>query len=166
MRVRPFPVVLAVCAATEVEGHLVIEQRGSRVAQGAGMLHVKPSGHVHPPQTPWQALLAETEEELGLLEGEIRDGEWIGLVRSLTAPCVVVTYRMRTTVNWSEMLSRHPVDAWEHDRLIALPLDRQSLESWLLENRERATGPGHAAVLLEGGVRYGEEWFEGMQCQF
>lgn len=154
------PVVVTIAAATEVEGRLVLEQRGQLVAQGAGMLHVKPSGHVHPPQTPWQACLAETEEELGLRADELIEPEFLGLVRSLTAPCVSLVYRFHTQLSWNDLLQRKAVDAWEYEHLLGLPLDRESLERWLLVRKQEATGPGLATVLLEGWARFGEEWFQ------
>ncbi len=149
------PLVLAVAAATEVEGRLVLERRSAKVAQGFGLLHVKPSGHVHPPSTPWQALLQEAWEELALQPEEVEQAQLIGLVRSLTANCISLIYQLRTTVCWSDWQSRTPVDAWESDELLGLPTDQASLLAWLAQPPEMSTGPGRAAVALYCQQRYG-----------
>lgn len=155
------PVVVTIAAATEVEGNLVLEKRGQQVAQGPGLIHVKPSGHVHPHQTAWQAVQTELQEELGISPSEIQDAFWMGLVRSSTAPVVTLLFSLRTSVRWDDMLSRSPVDAWEHEQLMPLRIDPEVMHDWLLDNfREGTTGPGHASVLLEGWSRFGEDWYD------
>ena len=148
------PVVLAVCAATDIENHLVIERRSTQVAQGTGLLHVKPSGHIHPPATPWQALECEALEELALQPGEIKQASLLGLVRSHTANCVSLIYRMHTHLDWHTWRERTPIDAWEAEELFGLPVDQESLRSWLDSSSEKSTGPGHAAVLRYYQWRY------------
>jgi 8-oxo-dGTP pyrophosphatase MutT (NUDIX family) len=151
-------VVVTIAGACEVDGQLVLEKRGQRVAVGPGMLHVKPSGHVHPPQSCWDALLMETEEELGIRPDELRGAEFLGMVRSLTAPCIVLVYRFNVEGSWGKLLQRKAVDAWEYEHLLGLPVDR--LEEWLLTHYDRVTGPGHATILLEGWARHGEAWYQ------
>ena len=148
------PLVLAVAAATEIEGRIVLERRSQAVAQGMGMLHVKPSGHVHPPHTPWQALLAEAWEELALRPEELQDARCLGLVQSLTANCLCLIYTARTSLSWEEWSLRQPEDAWEAEELSGLPVDRASLDAWLQTSEELATGPGLAAVRLYRHFRY------------
>ena len=125
------PLVLAVAATTEIEGRIVLERRSQAVAQGMGLTHVKPSGHIHPPQTPWQALLAEAWEELALQPEEILEPQCLGLVQSLTANCYCLIYTAKTTLSWQEWSSRQPQDAWEAEELSGLPVDLPSLDAWL-----------------------------------
>ena len=149
------PTVLAVAAATEIEGRIVLEKRSQAVAQGMGLMHVKPSGHVHPPQSPWQALLAEAWEELALRPEEMLDGLCLGLVQSLTANCFCLIYTARTALNWDEWKLRQPEDAWEAEELSGLSKQRHSLDEWLARPAELATGPGLAAVRLYREFLYG-----------
>ena len=149
---------LTIAAACEVEDCLVIERRSATVAIGQGMLHVKPSGHVHPPDTVWQAVLAEAAEELALEPDELLEPTCLGWVRSLTASCYCLLYHFRTPLGWSELLARRPRDAWEHEELLALPIDPEGIASWLSSDANIA-GPGRATVLLLGRQRFGEEWF-------
>ncbi len=150
------PWVLAVAAATEIEGRLVLERRSQAVAQGMGLLHVKPSGHIHPPQTAWQALLAESWEELALQPEEVLEGRCLGLVQSLTANCYCLIYSIKTALSWAEWSLRQPEDGWEADELTGLGCDRESLDDWLAGPPERATGPGLAAVRLYRDFKYPE----------
>lgn len=148
------PMVLAVAAATEIEGRIVLERRSQAVAQGMGLLHVKPSGHIHPPQTPWQALLAEAWEELALKPEEVLDAHCLGLVQSLTANCYCLIYTAQTRLSWDEWSRRQPEDAWEAEELSGLAMDRSSLDEWLARPEELSTGPGLAAVRLYRDFKY------------
>ncbi len=148
------PTVLAVAAATEIEGRIVLERRSQAVAQGMGLTHVKPSGHIHPSQTPWQALLAEAWEELALRPEELLEPCCLGLVKSLTANCLCLIYTARTNLSWSEWSARQPEDAWEAEELSGLPIDRPSLDAWLERPEELSTGPGLAAVRLYRDFKY------------
>ena len=44
----------------------MVEMRSQQVAEAAGFFHVKPAGHVHPPQPPEHWVVEEAWEELGL----------------------------------------------------------------------------------------------------
>lgn len=136
------PVVLTVAGATIVEGRVVMERRSQQVAQRPGWRHVKPSGHIHPPQTPYQAYLAELEEELGIQEHELREPRFLGLVRSLTANCICVIYRAETSLSMKELTARKPVDAWEADSLMLV-------EPHEMEGQSEVTGPALATLALE-----------------
>lgn len=149
------PTVLAVAAVTEIEGRIVIEKRSQSVAQGMGLMHVKPSGHVHPPQSPWQALQAEAWEELALKPEEMLVCQCLGLVQSLTANCYCLIYRLSTNLRWEEWRGRQPEDAWEADELSGLSQDRASLDEWLAQPAQLSTGPGLAAVRLYRELLYG-----------
>lgn len=148
------PLVLAVAAATEIEGRIVLERRSQAVAQGMGLLHVKPSGHIHPPQTPWQALLAEAWEELALQPEELRKAYCLGLVQSLTANCYCLIYTAEASLSWEEWSRRQPEDSWEAEELSGLAIDRSSLDEWLSRPAELSTGPGLAAVRLYRDFKY------------
>ncbi|MFN8610536.1 MAG: hypothetical protein U0931_23555 [Vulcanimicrobiota bacterium] len=149
------PTVLAVAATTEIDGRIVIEKRSQAVAQGMGLMHVKPSGHVHPPQSPWQALLAEAWEELALRPEEIFEPQCLGLVQSLTANCFCLIYKLSTQLSWEDWKLRQPVDAWEADELFGLPIHQASLDEWLTRPAQLSTGPGLAAVRLYREWLYG-----------
>jgi len=140
------PWALTVAATTEIEGHLVLERRSSSVAQGSGLFHVKPSGHIHPPQDPWQALQQETWEELALHCDEIHQTRLRGLVRSHTANCMCLIFHQTTMLPWKEWMNRTPPDAWEAEALFGLPIQGTAIREWIRQSSLLATGPCLAAL--------------------
>lgn len=157
---QPAVVPLAVAAATMTDCGWVLEKRSARVAQGVGLLHVKPSGYIHPPATPWQALLQEAEEELALSASELQDPEVIGLIRNRTSECWGLVYRWHTPVRFPDLLRRRRIDDWESQELLALEFDPDELTDWLIHSFEKVTGIGHGAMLLAGWREFGDAWFE------
>lgn len=152
---------LTVSSATAAGDQLVLERRSQKVAEGRGMLHVKPSGHVHPPQEPWQAMLAEYEEELAILPAEVEEPVCLGLVRSLSANCYSLIYALRVRAPLEELKQRSAVDAWEHEELQGLECRPETLRQWPVDvYPHRVTGPGHATVLLYGRHCYGQDWYD------
>lgn len=156
---EPQAVSLAIAGVTLSDRGWILEKRSSRVAEGTGLLHVKPSGHVHPPQSPWQAVIMEAEEELALVAKELEDAMCIGVIRGKTAPCWGLIYTMNTPVAFSDILRRSRIDDWESQELLTIPSDGASLSDWLVDNYERVTGMGHGSLLLAGWQRFGDDWF-------
>ena len=152
-------VPLAIAAATMTDSGWVLEKRSARVAQGVGLLHVKPSGYIHPPATPWQALLQEAEEELALSPGEMRQAEVIGLIRNRTSDCWGLCYRWTTSVRFPDLLRRRRIDDWESQELLTLEFDEEELSDWLVHSFEKVTGIGHGTLLLAGWREFGDAWY-------
>lgn len=151
---------LVVSVATRLPDGWALEQRSAQVAAGTGLWHVKPSGHVHPPESPWQGVVREAREELALEPGELTAGSWLGVIRSRAAECLAVVYSLESPVSLDEIRSRQPEDSWECDRLFALPIWGDDLGPWLLEARERLTGIGHGTLLLAAARTLGQEWLQ------
>jgi hypothetical protein len=161
------PESLTVSAASQIDQHLVLELRSQQVAEGRGMVHVKPSGQVHPPNGPWEALLEEYWEELAILPDEIERAVCLGLVRSLSANCYSVIYGVTLGGTIADLLKRSPVEAWEHEQLSSLRCSPDSLRNWLVAVYPQAiTGPGHASVLLWGRQLFGDSWYQETCRQF
>jgi hypothetical protein len=149
-----------VAGATLTNEGWVLEQRSQAVAEGQGLWHVKPSGHVHPPHDAWAAVLWESEEELGLQPDELQQPRCLGMVCSRATPCWALCYSLETPVAFEEICRRPKRDAWESTRLFTLPAEPDHLQDWLLQNFEAITGIGHATLLLAGGYRFGEAWWD------
>lgn len=151
---------LVISVATRLPDGWVLEQRSARVAEGRGLWHVKPSGHVHPPESPWQGALREAREELGLEPYELSAATWLGVIRSRAAQCLAVIYAMESPVSLDAVRARQPEDSWESDRLFPLPEQDRDLGHWLLQARERMTGIGHGTLLLAAARTQGSAWLK------
>lgn len=157
---EPQAVSLAIAAATLSDRGWILERRSSRVAEGVGLLHVKPSGHVHPPQSPWEAVIMEAGEELALAAKELHNPVCVGLIRGRTAQCWGLIYTLSTPVAFCDILRRSRIDDWESQELLTISADPEALTIWLVENYEKVTGIGHGSLLLAGWQRYGDDWFQ------
>lgn len=152
---------LAVCALTMCGDDAVVEHRSERVAISAGLVHIKPSGNLQPPEQPLEGLAREAYEELELTPEELGEGRLLGLALC-HGTLLDLIYRWECRRPLEQMLARSGVDAWEHDRLLAVDCRPEPLARWCQENYLTCSPPGHAALVLEGRRRYGESWFEGV----
>lgn len=148
---------LSISAVSVCEGSLLLEERSRRVAVLPGFLNVVPSGHVHPPQTPLEAMLAEAREELGLRPEEIRSSRCLGLMRS--GGCFEVVYSLEAQATLTDLVARVPEGAWEKGRIVSVTASAESLRDTLLTARAELTDVAVACLLMEGRERFGSDWF-------
>ncbi len=149
---------VSMACVTIVEGQIILGKRGRQVAECAGMYHVVPAGHVHPPTSLVDTLICEAEEELGLRKDDLGELYCIGLCRSSRYGCVDVVCRMELSLGQEELWRRVSCDAWEHESLTLVDSDQRGLARWLIHNGSNLTDPGHAALVLEGLYRFGSNW--------
>lgn len=151
---------LAVSVVTRTsDGLLVLEQRSDAVAEGAGSYHVKPSGHVHPPQGPAEACFAELEEELAVARHETAAARCLGLVYNPGHAKFDLALALEARLSWEEVRVRRAAEGWEAQRLVPLEEGPQALAAWLARHRQQAVAPGHGALLLYGKAAYGDGWY-------
>lgn len=137
---------------------LVLDERSPQVAEAAGLWHVKPSGHLHPPQSVREAVLDEALSELGLEPAELEELRCLGLTHTHDTDKRTLILRARTGVSLAEMQARTRSEDWESTRLLALSPDPEALAGRLAEGG--LTPSGHAALLMEGHRRHGDAWFQ------
>lgn len=154
------PLALSAVMVT-ADGFAVLQQRSARTGEYPSVWHITPSGHLHPPDSPLEALLAETEEELGASPEEvIGSPEVIGLLESLEVGKPELILRGRLSVTSQEILARRASDAWEYDRLVPLSWDAATVTQWLSSHEGDCVPPGHAAILLAAAGDFAHEWLE------
>lgn len=153
---------LAVCALTMCGESAVVEQRSERVAISAGLIHVKPSGNLLPPEQPLAGLEREALEELDLPSADLSRCQLLGLVLC-HGTLLDLVYRWECRRPLEQMLVRTGQDAWEHERLLAVDCRPEPLARWCREHYLTCSPPGHAAFMLEGRRRYGDEWLANVQ---
>lgn len=147
---------LAVCAVLVTSDARVLF--GERPAAGSpeaptAAVHVLPSGHPEPPADPTAGLLAELEEETGVLPGELDSIRLTGLVRARPSGKPELTYRLHTRLALDEVLARRPRDVWEFQRLDSFPWTAAGAAAWCRDHARSAAPPGLAAVAL-AAARY------------
>lgn len=151
---------LVVSMATRLRDGWVLESRSQQVAEGRGLLHVKPSGHIHPPEDGWSACLREAEEELALKPEELTGATLTGLVQSKVTRCLALTFCSQSELSLSDIEQRVQADAWEAESLLCVEDTPDGLALWLAEHRLDMAGIGHATLLLAGRRFYGDDWYE------
>jgi hypothetical protein len=155
---------LALCAiAVTCDGRAFLQARSQRVGEYPGFWHVTPSGHLHPPQSLTDALMAELREELDVSPDEVVGPVRVtGLAMNKAVSKPELTLLLRLNSNSQEVLSRTPQDGWEFHRLEPLVWEADAVAGWLRENYRRCVPNGVAALLLGGRIEFGEPWTEGV----
>ena len=153
---------LALCAiAVTCDGRILLQARSECVGEYPDFWHVTPSGHLHPPQSPSDALMAELHEELDVSPGEVVGHVLVtGLVMNKAVSKPELTLLLRLGSDSQEVLSRTPQDSWEFHRLEPLEWEADVVAGWLRENHRRCVPNGVVALLLGGRIEFGEPWME------
>ena len=151
--------VVAVCCATECPQGFIVEKRSARVAALPGMWHVCPAGSLQPPNGPFETLLAEAREELGLERDELREVRCVGMLYNEHSGVYQLACSMTTSVPLVEIEARLRSGRWEQDGFVCAPVCPEQMPLWLEKFSEKVTPGGRAALLAEGQRRWGEEWF-------
>ncbi len=145
---------LAVCAGVlTADGRLAVAERGARLAEGAGLLHVC-GGHVEP-ERHWRAgapdplLAMETElaEEFGLGAQELEDGRLLGLIESAAGKPELI-WRFRVGLDAAGLAARaaRASDAHEAARLHFPAAAPAALAAWCAAHRMQLAPPSLALV--------------------
>jgi hypothetical protein len=151
---------LALCAiAVTCDGRAFLQARSQHVGEYPGFWHVTPSGHLHPPQSLTDALMAELKEELDISPDEVVNPVLVtGLVMNKAVSKPELTLLLRLNADSQEVLNRTPQDGWEFHRLEPLEWKADVVAGWLRENHRRCVPNGVVALLLGGRIEFGESW--------
>lgn len=154
------PLAMSAVVVTK-DGYVLLQERSAISGEYPGMLHVTPSGHLQPPSSLVEGVLAELHEELAVQPEELAgDLQVIALVLNtqIHKPELVLHGHMGVTAG--EVLARRPKDAWEYNHLLPLEWRAQAVKRWLVEHQHDAVPPGHAALLLAAAHEFEDPWFE------
>lgn len=152
------PLAISVVAKTP-DPAIFINQRSASVGEYPNRLHVTPAGHIHPPQSIEEAIMAELDEELAITYRKIiSEIRIIGLVinRDYNKPELIA--ELRVTPSAEEVLARSARDAWEYRTLQKLDWQENVIRDALTKDNLQWVPPGHAALLLAGRLDFGEGW--------
>ena len=141
------PVAIAAVVVTS-DKMILLQKRSSLVHEYPHAIHVVPAGHIHPPDSALDGLLAELAEELDIGETEL-SGEPLltGIMRAAITHKPELCAMLRVAVSAAEVVRRSGVDAWEFEDLFPIATSAASLSSMLYDERVDWAPPGHASLV-------------------
>ncbi len=108
---------------------------------------------------PFGGIRREIREETGIQAEDILDQYCLGVVYDLVMPHGEMCFLTRLHISLDEVLRRAPEDR-EIKQLIPLQVTEESLREFLLKHHGNISATGEPNLLLYGGWKFGEQWFE------
>jgi 8-oxo-dGTP pyrophosphatase MutT (NUDIX family) len=157
---------LSVCSVVETsDGYILLDKRQG-VDVYVGRYHViggfferdrDSTGSQQP--DPFGAICREIREETGIQLSDIREQYCLGVVYDVVTPHAEMCFLTQLNIPLVEVYQRVPEED-EIKRLESLFVTKESLRDFLLKNHGNISATGEPNLLMYGGVRFGEEWFE------
>jgi hypothetical protein len=157
---------LSVCSVLETsDGYILLDKRQG-VDVYVGRYHViggfferdlDSTGSKHP--DPFGAICREIREETGIQLPDIREQYCLGVVYDVATPHGEICFLTRLNIPLAEVYQRVPEED-EIKRLESLFVTDESLRDFLIKNHGNISATGEPNLLMYGGVRFREEWFE------
>ncbi len=159
---------LAVCSVVETSDGYILYEKRHHVAVHEGRYHVI-AGFFERDRDldiagmpdPFAAMKREIREETGISASDIREQYCLGVVYDVTTPHGELCFLTRLHIPLEEVLKREPEDN-EIEHLLSLHVTEASLRDFILTNHGNISATGEPNLLMYGGMKYGETWFEGM----
>jgi hypothetical protein len=162
---------LSVCSVVETsDGYILLDKRQG-VDVYVGRYHViggfferdrDSSGSKQP--DPFGAISREIREETGIQVPDIREQSCLGVVYDIATPHGEMCFLTRLNIPLSEVYQRVPEEN-EIKRLESLYITKESLREFVIKNHGNISATGEPNLLMYGGVRFGEAWFEEVMGQ-
>jgi 8-oxo-dGTP pyrophosphatase MutT (NUDIX family) len=162
---------LAVCSVVETsDGYILLDKRQG-VDVYAGRYHViggfferDRDSSVSQQPDPFGAIRREIREETGILQSDIREQFCLGVVYDTTTPHAEMCFLTCLAIPLAEIHNRIPEED-EIKQLETLFVTKESLRDFILQNHGNTSATGEPNLLMYGGLRFGEVWFEEMMGQ-
>jgi 8-oxo-dGTP pyrophosphatase MutT (NUDIX family) len=159
---------LSVCSVVETsDGYILLDKRqGVDVYVGryhviGGFFERDRDSAVSQQPDPFGAIRREIREETGIQQSDIREQFCLGVVYDTATPHAEMCFLTRLTIPLAEVFKRIPEEN-EIKQLQTLFITKESLRDFLLTKHGNISATGEPNLLMYGGVRFGEEWFEEM----
>lgn len=156
---------LAVCSVVETsDGYILLDKRQG-VDVYVGRYHViggffeRYLDQIANLPDPFGGIRREIREETGIQAEDILDQYCLGVVYDLAMPHGEMCFLTRLYISLNEVLRRSPEDR-EIKQLIPLQVTEESLREFLLKHHGNISATGEPNLLLYGGWKFGEQWFE------
>jgi 8-oxo-dGTP pyrophosphatase MutT (NUDIX family) len=157
---------LAVCSVVETTDGFILYERRQKTAIHLGRYHViagffeqKRDSDATGQPDPFAAMRRELREETGITTQDIHEEYCLGAVYDTTHPHGELCFYTHLNITLAEVHTRIPEDD-EIQHLLALHVTAESLRDFLLSNHGNISATGESNLLMYGGMRFGEAWFQ------
>lgn len=160
---------LAVCSVVETSDGCILLDKRQGVDVYVGRYHViggffeRHLDQVASLPDPFGAIRREIREETGIQADDMRDQYCLGVVYDLAMPHGEMCFLTRLYIPLDEVLRRAPEDR-EIKQLIPLQVTEESSRAFILKHHGNISATGEPNLLLYGGWKFGEQWFEEMMA--
>ncbi|HXX79841.1 MAG TPA: NUDIX hydrolase, partial [Ktedonobacteraceae bacterium] len=110
---------------------------------------------------PFGAIRREIREETGILQADIREQFCLGVVYDTTTPHAEMCFLTCLSIAMAEVQNRVP-EEHEIKQLEMLRATESELRKFLVQNHGNISATGEPNLVMYGGVRFGDRWFEEM----
>jgi hypothetical protein len=162
---------LSVCSVVETNDGYILLDRRQGVDVYVGRYHViggfferDLDSTASQQPDPFGAVRREIREETGIQLSDIRAQYCLGVVYDIATPHAEMCFLTQLNIPLTEVHKRRPEED-EIKHLETLFVTEESLRAFLLNNHGNISATGEPNLLMYGGVRFGEGWFEGMMRQ-
>jgi len=159
---------LSVCSVVETsDGYILLDKRqGVDVYVGryhviGGFFERDLDSTVSQQPDPFGAIRREIREETGILQSDMSEQFCLGVVYDTATPHAEMCFLTQLKIPLAQVFKRIPEED-EIKQLETLFVTKVSLRDFLLKNHGNISATGEPNLLMYGGMRFGEAWFEEM----
>ncbi len=156
---------LAVCSVVETsDNHILLDKRqGVDVYVGryhviGGFFERKLDMGVQP--DPFAAIRREIREETGIQATDIEEQYSLGVVYDLQTPHGEMCFLTQLNISLDEVLHNRTPEEDEIKQLYSLHITAESLHEFIVTHHGNISATGEPNLLLYGGEKFGEKWFD------
>ncbi len=157
---------LSVCSVVETsDGFILLDKRQGvdvyvgryHVIGGFFERHLDSTAEAQP--DPFAAMRREIREETGIQATDIAEQHCLGVVYDAETPHGEICFLTRLTIPLAVVQTREPEED-EIKQLHTLHVTAESLRAFIVEHHGNISATGEPNLLLYGGIRFGQAWFE------
>jgi 8-oxo-dGTP pyrophosphatase MutT (NUDIX family) len=158
---------LAVCSVVETSDGFILLDKRQGVDVYVGRYHViggffeRHLDEAAGLPDPFGAMRREIREETGIQTDDIQEQYCLGVVYDLAMPHGEMCFLTRLHIPLAEVQRRVPEEN-EIKQLIPLHVTPESLQDFILQHHGNISATGEPNLLMYGGWKFGEAWFEEM----